>query len=181
MITPLQRVSGFLSLLSELLDVVNGLAPPFLHALNRPHNLYIMKRTSAGGLKTMSLLKHVKKIAARDLSSRSFVCYVREGIREDARKASRNACKGIPFYAEHKGRRYCVLHYPGEDKEDKEFQRVIERKLAAHDFRFSYAYFPEGTSEFQNWTYPASVDTFPSRSGLFSQSNLLKLGGTQVP
>ncbi len=32
-----------------------------------------------------------------------------------------------------------------------------------------------------SWTYPASVDTFPSRSVLFSQSNLLKLGGTQVP
>jgi hypothetical protein len=31
------------------------------------------------------------------------------------------------------------------------------------------------------WTCPASVDTSPSRSALFSQFNLLVLGGAQMP
>ena len=30
----------------------------------------------------------------------------------------RSACKGLPFYAEHKGERYCVLHFPGEKEDD---------------------------------------------------------------
>jgi hypothetical protein len=30
------------------------------------------------------------------------------------------------------------------------------------------------------WTCPGTVDTFPSRSVLFYQSNLLELGGAQI-
>ena len=28
----------------------------------------------------------------------------------------RSACKGLPFFKQHNGKRYCVLHYPGKEK-----------------------------------------------------------------
>jgi len=64
----------------------------------------------------------------------AFVC--------DCRKLSRSSCKGLAFFKEHEGKRYCVLHYPGKDKKGA-FAEVIKRKLEAEDFNFRGVWFPD--------------------------------------
>ena len=54
----------------------------------------------------------------------------------------RSACAGEPFYKEHKGKRYCVLHYPGKEKSE-DFARVYQRKIAAGDYNFCGVWFPD--------------------------------------
>jgi uncharacterized protein YjbI with pentapeptide repeats len=75
-----------------------------------------------------------------------FVCEVDEDYR--------SACKGLEFYGEHEGNRYCVLHFPGEEKKDG-FRKVLESKLAQKDYNFGGAIFPEGTSEFEGAEFDA--------------------------
>jgi hypothetical protein len=77
-----------------------------------------------------------------------FVCEVDE--------LYRSACEGLPFYAEHEGKRYCVLHYPGEDKIG-EFRKAIESKVARKDYDFGGAVFPEGTSNFSGAKFDETV------------------------
>jgi uncharacterized protein YjbI with pentapeptide repeats len=67
-------------------------------------------------------------------SSTSFVC--------ECRKSWRSACTGEPFYKEHDGKRYCVLHYPSKDKAPT-FSEAIQRKLAAKSFNFRGVWFPD--------------------------------------
>src|SRR5438874_11191681 len=55
----------------------------------------------------------------------------------------RHACEREPFYKEHKGKRYCVLHFPGKNK-SQVFNEVIKRKFEVKDFDFSGVYFPDG-------------------------------------
>ena len=70
----------------------------------------------------------------------------------------RNACRALPFYGEHEGKRYCVLHFPGEEKRDG-FEQVKKSKLAQKDYNFCGAIFPEGTSDFFSWyEFDADVD-----------------------
>jgi uncharacterized protein YjbI with pentapeptide repeats len=47
----------------------------------------------------------------------------------------------LDFYDEHEGKRYCVLHYPGEDKK-VDVKEIIERKLARKNYDFSGTIFP---------------------------------------
>src|SRR5215217_464778 len=54
-----------------------------------------------------------------------FVCEVDEDYR--------SACEGLDFYDEHEGKRYCVLHSPGEDKKH-DFEQALESKLAQKDY-----------------------------------------------
>jgi uncharacterized protein YjbI with pentapeptide repeats len=60
-------------------------------------------------------------------------------------KQFRSACKGLPFYAEHKGERYCVLHFPGEHKE-VDFQEALDSKFKNRDFNFRGVYFASDIS-----------------------------------
>jgi hypothetical protein len=53
----------------------------------------------------------------------------------------RSACEGEPFYREHAGKRYCVLHFPSPAKTVK-FLEVVRRKLANQDFDFRGVWFP---------------------------------------
>lgn len=53
----------------------------------------------------------------------------------------RSACKGLPFFKEHEGQRYCVLHYPGRDKVAA-FREALKKKLDRQDFDFRGVWFP---------------------------------------
>lgn len=57
----------------------------------------------------------------------------------------RSACTGEPFYQEHEGQRYCVLHFPGKEK-SADFKRVLQRKLESKDFNFGGVWFPDEVS-----------------------------------
>jgi len=106
----------------------------------------------------VGLLKKLTSISTRSVSSRGFVCHIKEGLNDARRNDLGEVCEGLPLYAKHASKRYCVLHYPGDDKEGEKFGQVVERRLTAEDFRFSYAFFPEGESEFHNVRFEASAD-----------------------
>src|SRR6266498_951582 len=67
------------------------------------------------------------------IQSDSFIC--------DCEVWMRTACKGEEFYKEYEGNRFCVLHYPGNEKAD-DFKVVLERKLDSKDFDFCGIWFP---------------------------------------
>lgn len=67
----------------------------------------------------------------------SFVC--------DCNKWARSACEGEPFFKEHKGKRFCVLHFPGKSKIPL-FNESLKKKLAAGNYNFSGVWFPDGLS-----------------------------------
>jgi len=54
----------------------------------------------------------------------------------------RSACAGEPFYKEHEGKRYCVLHFPGKEK-SAGFKAAFQRKLENKDFDFGGVWFPD--------------------------------------
>jgi len=58
------------------------------------------------------------------------------------------------FYKAYQGRRYCVLHYPGEDKDDGEFQREVDRKLECGNFNFDGAVGPYFNFDFARLNIP---------------------------
>src|SRR4051812_26658612 len=63
----------------------------------------------------------------------------------------RSACQGQTWYAEHEGKRYCVLHYPNKDKaasHDRPFHLAVTRKLERRDFNFAGVFFPEYLDDF---------------------------------
>jgi uncharacterized protein YjbI with pentapeptide repeats len=74
----------------------------------------------------------------------------------DIHPAMRSACEGLSFYAEHEGKRYCVLHFPGEEKQDK-FTEVLKSKVAQNDFDFSGTIFPESTADFAEFGFDADA------------------------
>jgi hypothetical protein len=65
--------------------------------------------------------------------SSSFTCACKEWMR--------SACEREPFFKEHEGKMYCVLHFPGE-KNFARFTEVLEKKLEIKDFNFSGVWFP---------------------------------------
>ncbi len=67
------------------------------------------------------------------MSEAKFVC--------ECNKKFHSACKGLGFYQEVDGKKYCVLHCPTLHKKE-EFDFVLERKLNAFDFDFQGVYFP---------------------------------------
>jgi uncharacterized protein YjbI with pentapeptide repeats len=48
----------------------------------------------------------------------------------------RPACAGNPIYERHKGKPYCVLHFP-QGKSHAEFEGAVTAKLASQDYNFS--------------------------------------------
>jgi hypothetical protein len=87
-----------------------------------------------------------------------FACHVKDGIEEVDRKAFRVACHKSSLYGEYEGKQYCVLHYPGGNKED-EFREAVSSKLRQKSYDFRGTVFPEDTSDFQSITFdaPASL------------------------
>jgi uncharacterized protein YjbI with pentapeptide repeats len=91
----------------------------------------------------------------------SFVCEVYQ-------QHCRSACKGESFFRQFQGKRFCVLHYPIEDKIE-EFEVALKRKVSAQDFDFRGIWFPtdfrvfQGTDvanelRFDNATFKKPVD-----------------------
>ena len=68
----------------------------------------------------------------------------------------RSACAGEPFYKEHKGKRYCVLHSPGKEK-SADFEKALQRKLEKKDFNFRGVWFPDEL-KFSRFTFSAPAD-----------------------
>src|SRR5262249_53488749 len=60
----------------------------------------------------------------------------------DCKKFMGSACEEEPFYKEHEGKRYCVLHYPGTDK-STDFKQALKRKLDREACNFQGVWFPE--------------------------------------
>jgi uncharacterized protein YjbI with pentapeptide repeats len=58
-------------------------------------------------------------------------------------KGITEACKGESFFREHEGKRYCVLHFPGVDK-DEAFDIAVKKKLDSKDFNYQEVWFPNG-------------------------------------
>jgi Pentapeptide repeats (9 copies) len=65
----------------------------------------------------------------------SFICACEEHMRP--------ACASEGFYEETDGRRYCVLHYPGNEKVEV-FRTALNNKLAVKDYNFRGVWFPKG-------------------------------------
>jgi uncharacterized protein YjbI with pentapeptide repeats len=82
-------------------------------------------------------------------SESDFVCDCKE-------EEMRSACIGEPFYKEHEGKRYCLLHFPGKEK-SAAFQVSLQRKLDAEDFNFSGVWFP-GEASFSQMNFTTDAD-----------------------
>jgi hypothetical protein len=66
-----------------------------------------------------------------------FVCQYQEWV-----LGAPSACKGEPFYGEHEGKRYCVLHLPLKEK-TANFNEALQRKITNGDLNFRGVWFPE--------------------------------------
>ena len=90
-----------------------------------------------------------------------FVCHVMEqlpeGTTEEIREIWRESCKELDFYGEYGGHRYCVLHFPSEDKEDA-FNEELERKLAENNYNFDGTFFPASASNFEAHIFNGKVN-----------------------
>ncbi len=60
------------------------------------------------------------------------------------RKEARTACAGDATY-EHGNKKYCVMHYPSNDKANT-FWNELKKKMDAEDYNFRGVHFPEGIS-----------------------------------
>jgi uncharacterized protein YjbI with pentapeptide repeats len=80
---------------------------------------------------------------------------------------ARSVCNGLPFFKEHEGKRYCVLHYPDKDKVAA-FNEALNRKLEAKNFNFHGVWFP-GVLDFRDFTFikPASFISAKFSEGAF--------------
>lgn len=81
-------------------------------------------------------------------SESTFVC--------DCDGRMRSACAGEPFYKEHEGKRFCVLHFPGVEK-SAVFTNVLKHKLASMDLDFRGVWFPEELS-FKSYEFTKDAD-----------------------
>src|SRR4051794_888941 len=86
--------------------------------------------------------------APESIAEPSFVC--------DCEEWMRSACNGIPFYKEHEGKRYCVLHYPDKEK-SVTFEVALQKKLEAGDFDFRGVWFPDAV-DFSEFKFSAAAD-----------------------
>lgn len=71
-------------------------------------------------------------------------------------KAMHSACEGESFYKEHEGKKYCVLHFPGE-KDSSKFKEALKRKTDIKDFNFYGIWFAEEVS-FRSYYFREKVD-----------------------
>jgi hypothetical protein len=72
----------------------------------------------------------------------------------DCKELVRSACAGEPFYKEHEGKRYCVLHFPDKEK-SADFETALQRKLENKDFDFRGVWFPEVSFDGFDFSAPA--------------------------
>lgn len=94
-----------------------------------------------GANSSQSLLLMPDAPTSEDASD--FVCQCEELVR---------CCAGEPFYEEHEGKRFCVLHFPGVKKLDA-FLTAVGAKLENQDFEFRGVWFPDEVSTFINFQF----------------------------
>jgi hypothetical protein len=100
-----------------------------------PQPLPPAEQSLAANAESTDVLESKLVESTPDLMTESlFVCECAEWMR--------TACDGEPIYKEHKGKRYCVLHYPNKDKA-ADFESTFLKKLEARDFNFRGVWFPE--------------------------------------
>ncbi len=92
----------------------------------------------------------------RGQTGEGFVCHVRDGLEESTLDLYRGACEKLDFYAEHEAKRYCVLHFPAQNKAG-DFRQAVESKLMRKDFNFRGAYFPQSPWLFKGYEFGADV------------------------
>lgn len=54
-----------------------------------------------------------------------------------------SSCEHLPFYKEYGAKKYCVLHFPGQEKFEH-FEKALEEKLIRRDYNFRNIWFPDG-------------------------------------
>jgi len=74
----------------------------------------------------------------------------------DCKEQMRTACSSLPFYREHDGKRYCVFHFPGNNKLT-DFNDALQKKLDAEDFDFRGVWFP-GEADFASFHFASKAD-----------------------
>ena len=57
---------------------------------------------------------------------------------------ARSNCAKDPYFKKHKGKSYCVLHFPSAEKREH-FDAEIKRKIESNDFNFEGVWFPPGS------------------------------------
>jgi|GEM_PF-1274087 len=90
----------------------------------------------------------------------SFVCAYASPDRSFIFPKLSKVCEHLPFFGEHEGKSYCVLHYPLEDKKE-EFNQVLKQKIDKSDFNLCGVWFPE-TVDFTGFTFETEVDLYES-------------------
>ena len=70
--------------------------------------------------------------------------------------SGRSACAGEPFYKLHEGKRYCVFHFPGEDKR-RDFAQALQRRLTNRIFNFRGFWFPS-EAQFPRFEFDKCAD-----------------------
>ena len=70
---------------------------------------------------TAALEPELAEPAPEPIAAPPFVCECKEWMRL--------ACWGEPFYKEHEGKRYCILHFPGKEK-CVDFLDTVERRIS---------------------------------------------------
>ena len=70
-----------------------------------------------------------------------------DGLECQVYKAFRSACFGDADY-DYEDKRYCILHLPSENKK-ADFKKALYEKLGNQDFNFAGAFFPSGTTQFE--------------------------------
>lgn len=83
-----------------------------------------------------------------EAGSAEFVCQY-EGL-------GRSVCAGERFYKVHEGKRYCVLHFPGDDKR-LEFAQALQRRINNRVFDFRGFWFPV-EAQFRSFEFDSDAD-----------------------
>jgi hypothetical protein len=110
----------------------------------------------------------------------AFACFCDEQMR--------SACYGEPFFKEHAGNRYCVLHFPGREK-SASFKQALQKKLNDENFDFRGVWFPDDVriqtdfefgknADFSSATFNAVADFRSARfrcSAKFDDASFLAL------
>ncbi|MEK6283325.1 MAG: pentapeptide repeat-containing protein [Acidobacteriota bacterium] len=100
-------------------------------------------------------------MSAPPTNNSTFVC--------DCAERMRSACRGEEFFKQSGEKRYCVLHYPGEEKAEQ-FSTALDRRLKAKKLDFSGVWFPEVTFSGQTLNKASFKEATFSSLANFSQT-----------
>ena len=103
-------------------------------------------------------------LTSEPIPESAFIC--------DCDDLMRSACEGEIFYAEHSGKRYCVLHFPGEKSK---FWDALYRKLDRNDLDFRGVWFPgPWPSENVQFARDANFNSDANRDRAFGEDRFVR-------